>query len=133
MTGTVLADAIVRADLRNVVLVGFSLGARVMAAAAEALATRDFEEPRVKSMHLLGGAVSTKRPWHSIENAVEDKVWNYWSADDKILSAVYRTGEAGSKAIGATGIPARSARIKNVDVSRSVKTHFDYLKHVKLR
>lgn len=133
MTSSVLADAIVRADLRNVVLVGFSLGARVMAAAAESLATRDFDEPRIKSIHLLGGAVSTKRPWHSIENAVEDKIWNYWSKDDKILSAVYRAGEAGSKAIGATGIPARSAKIKNVDVSKSVKTHFDHLKTVKLR
>ena len=93
MTGAVLADAIVRADLRSVVLVGFSLGARVMVAAAESLATRASEDPRIESMHLLGAAVGTRRDWHSIEPAVDGTIQNYYSTNDKILSALYRVAE----------------------------------------
>ena len=127
MTGAVLADAIVRADLRSVVLVGFSLGARVMAAAAESLATRHEEPPRIESMHLLGAAVGTRRDWHSIEAAVDGRIYNYCSTNDKILRALYRAGEAGTKAIGCEGIPTKSRKVKNVNVSRQVRAHQDHL------
>jgi pimeloyl-ACP methyl ester carboxylesterase len=133
MTGAVLADAIVRADLHAVVLVGFSLGARVMTAAAESLATRNEEAPRIQSMHLLGAAVGTRRDWRSIEPAVEGRIHNYYSTNDKILSAVYRVAEAGTKAIGCEGIPTTSRKVKNVDVSKVVNRHQDHLKAVSLR
>ncbi len=132
MTGIVLADAIVRADLRSVVLVGFSLGARVMAAAAESLATRQDEEPRIRSVHLLGAAVGTGRDWHAIERAVDDTIWNYWSTNDKVLRYLYRTGEGGRKAVGCEGIPIKSKAVKNVNVSRQVKAHRDHVKVVTL-
>jgi hypothetical protein len=133
MTGSVVADAIVRSDMRSAVLIGFSLGARVMVAAAESLATRHGEGPRIASMHLLGGAVGVGRDWHTIEKAVEGNVWNYWSKNDKVLRYLYRAGEAGQRAIGSEGIPARSRWIKNVNVSRMVYAHQDHLKCVKLR
>ena len=56
-------------------------------------------------MHLLGAAVGTRRDWHSIEPAVDGRIWNYWSTNDKILRYLYRLGEAGTKAIGCEGIP----------------------------
>lgn len=133
MTGAVLADAIVRADLHSVVLVGFSLGGRVMTAAAESLATRNEADPRVQSMHLLGAAVGTRRDWRALEPAVEDKIYNYFSTNDKILSALYRAAEAGTKAIGCEGIPTKSRKVKNVNVSRQVAVHQDHLKVVSLR
>ena len=133
MTGAVLADAIVRSDLQSVVLVGFSLGARVMTAAAESLATRTGDDPRIQSMHLLGAAVGTRRDWHAIGPAVEGSIHNYFSANDKILSAVYRVAEAGTKAIGCEGIPTTSRKVKNVDVSKVVQAHQDHLKMVTLR
>lgn len=134
MTGSVLADAIVRSDLSSVVLVGFSLGARVMTAAAAALSTRhDDEEPRIQSMHLLGAAVGTRVDWHSIETAVDDRIWNYWSTDDKILRLLYRLGEAGTKAVGCERIPTSSSKVKNVNVSRQVHAHQDHLHAVTLR
>jgi pimeloyl-ACP methyl ester carboxylesterase len=133
MTGAVLADAIVRADLNSVVLVGFSLGGRVMTAAAEALASRKGDAPRIQSMHLLGAAVGTRRDWHSIEPAVEGTIHNYFSTNDKILTAVYRAAEAGTKAIGCEGIPTSSRKVKNVDVSKAVGAHQDHLKVVSLR
>lgn len=133
MTGAVLADAIVRANLRFVVLVGFSLGGRVMAAAAESLATRNEDTPRIESMHLLGAAVGTRRDWRLLEPSVEGTIYNYFSKNDKILSAVYRAAEAGTKAVGCEGIPTKSRKVKNVDVSNAVKAHKDHLKVVSLR
>ena len=133
MTGAVLADAIVRADLQSVVLVGFSLGGRVMSAAAESLATRSDEAPRVETMHLLGAAVGTHRDWRAIEPAVGGTIYNYFSKNDRILSALYRVAEGGTKAIGAEGIPTKSPRVKNVDVSKKVSGHAEHLKAVSLR
>ena len=133
MTGAVLADAIVRADLHSVVLVGFSLGGRVMAAAAESLATRRDEAPRIESMHLLGAAVGTHRDWRAIEPALEGTVYNYFSKNDKILSALYRVAEGGTRAIGCEGLPMKSPRVKNVDVSKKVGAHAEHLRAVSLR
>ncbi|MDQ3095173.1 MAG: TMCO4 family protein [Actinomycetota bacterium] len=133
MTGSVLADAIVRADLPSVVLVGFSLGARVIVAAAESLATRHGEAPRIETMHLLGAAVGTRRDWRAIETAVSGTVWNYWSKNDFILKYLYKTAEVGQKAVGFEGIPTRSPRIKNVNVSRLVPSHMTHVKNVTLR
>ena len=133
MTGSVLADAIVRADAPSVVLVGFSLGARVMAAAAESLATRHGQAPRIESMHLLGGAVGVGRDWRAIGTAVSGTIWNYWSENDGTLKYLYKTAEKGEKAIGFAGIPGRSPRLKNVNVSRLVPSHMSHLKNVTLR
>ena len=133
MTGAVLADAVVRANLHSVALVGFSLGGRVMTAAAETLATRHTDRPRIQSMHLLGAAVGTRRDWHTIEHAVEDRIWNYYSVNDKILRALYRIAEGGTKAIGVEGIQRRSPKIKDVNVSRLVGAHQDHVRAVKLR
>jgi len=133
MTGSVLADAIVRTDAASVVLVGFSLGARVMAAAAESLATRHGEAPRIESIHLLGGAVGTGRDWRAIGTAVNGTVWNYWSENDGTLKYLYKTAEKGQKAVGCAGIPAKSPRLKNVNVSRLVPSHMSHLTNVTLR
>ncbi len=133
MTGAVLADAIVRADLRSVVLVGFSLGGRVMTATAESLATRKKDGPRIQTMHLLGAAVGTGRPWPSIESAVDGSIHNYYSSNDKILSALYRVAEAGRMSIGCEGIPSASRKVKNIDVSKVVAAHQDHLQAVSLR
>ena len=135
MTGSVLADALVRSNLRSVVLIGFSLGARAMVAAAESLATREGprSSPRVESIHLLGAAVGTGRDWHAIGRAVETTVWNYWSENDRILRYLYRVGDAGAKAVGCAGIPIRSPKIKNVNVSSVVRSHKSHLEAVKLR
>ena len=59
MTGAVLADLIARADQGPFVLLGHSLGARVMVYAAQALGT--LPEPKIDSMHLLGAAVGRVR------------------------------------------------------------------------
>lgn len=133
MTGAVLADALVRADLDSVVLVGFSLGARVMVAAAQSLATRNEQRPRIHTMHLLGAAVSTRWQWRSVEPAVAGHIYNYFSTNDRVLGAVYRVAEAGTQAIGYEGVPKASGKVTNVNVSKLVRVHQDQVKAVTLR
>lgn len=74
-----------------------------------------------------GGGAGRRPP------AVEGRIFNYHSTNDKILSAVYPAAEAGTKAIGSAGIPTTSRKVKNVDVSKVVRAHKDYLKTVELR
>lgn len=127
MTGAVLADAIVRSDLDDVVLVGFSLGGRVMVSAAESLAASARERPRIRSMHLMGAAAGTRRPWLAIEHAVREQIWNYWSRNDTVLRYLFRAAEAGTKAIGCEGLPMETDKLRNVDVSKLVASHLDHV------
>ena len=65
--------------------------------------------------------------------AVEGTIRNYYSTNDKVLRSLYRIAEGGTKAIGCEGIPTSSRKVKNVDVSRVVRTHQEHLKAVRLR
>ena len=129
MTGAVLADADTCAQICAPLCSWASpLGARVMVAAADSLATRASKDPRIESMHLLGAAVGTRRDWHFIEPAVAGTIRNYYSTNDKVLRSLYRIAEGGTKAIGCEGIPTTSRKVKNVNVSRVVRAHHDHLK-----
>lgn len=132
MTGAVLAELIARTDEGPYVLMGHSLGARVMVTAAQTLATRP-GPPRIETMHLLGAAVGRKGHWHSLEAAVLDTVWNYWSRNDNVLRWMYRLAEVGDVAVGETGFRSTRPRIKDRNVSRLVLGHSAYVSKVMLR
>ena len=59
MTGAILGDVIARTPDESYILVGHSLGARVMVTAAQALGTMA-GAPRLEDVHLLGAAISAK-------------------------------------------------------------------------
>ena len=59
MTGAVVADLLARTDQPSFILVGHSLGARVMVTAAQSLGTRQ-GTPKIETMHLLGAAVGAR-------------------------------------------------------------------------
>lgn len=132
MTGAVLADLIARTDDGPYVLVGHSLGARVMVHAAQALGTRTGVEPQIESMHLLGAAVGRRGDWQSLNAAVSGTVWNYWSSRDAVLGTIYKLAEAGQQAVGHAGFGSKFARIKDRNVSRSVGGHSEYVSGVTL-
>ena len=126
MTGTAVAELITRTHEGPYVLMGHSLGARVMVTAAQTLATRP-GPTRIDSMHLLGAAVGRKGHWHSLEAAVLDTVWNYWSENDKVLRRMYRLAEVGEVAVGQTGFQSTRPRIKDRNVSQLVPGHSAYV------
>lgn len=132
MTGAALADLIKRTD-QKYVLVGHSLGARVAVTAAQALGTNRDKPPRIEAMHLLGAAVDDGGDWQTLNNAVSDTIWNYWSRNDKVLGIAYRAARAGGVAVGQAGFNSGFARIKDRDVSKQVPAHSAYVSNIKLR
>ena len=132
MTGTVLADLIARTNEGPYVLIGHSLGARVMVHAAQSLGSTDTGAPRIEAMHLLGAAVGTKGDWRTLNEAVSGTVWNYYSGRDQVLKTLYAVAELGQKAVGLVGFNSKFDRIKDRNVTRKVDGHSRYLGAVTL-
>lgn len=130
-TGVIVADLLARTDADAYVLIGHSLGARVMAVATETLGTRS-GPPRIQAVHLLGAAIGAKSNWGPLTAAVEEAVYGYHSTNDTVLKYVYRVAQAGQTAAGLTGFSPASHKLVNVDVSDQVSTHFEYQSNVQL-
>ncbi|KAF7765121.1 hypothetical protein PCIT_b1271 [Pseudoalteromonas citrea] len=133
--GALLSDIIARTD-KEYILIGHSLGARVIYSCLASLKTKD--EAFIKDVHLLGGAVnnscSTDKDtsscvnWSGIEDSVSGSINNYFSSNDSVLKYLYKAGEGvkfdlGSP-IGRHGI--NNPKINNVDVSIHVSGHSKY-------
>lgn len=130
-TGVVLGDLLARTNADSYVLVGHSLGARVMVVAAQMLGTKP-DGPRIQAAHLLGAAIGAKSNWDTLTAAVDDAVYGYHSASDDVLRYVYKVAQAGQSAAGLAGFVPSSAKLRNVDVSEAVGTHFEYQTNVTL-
>jgi hypothetical protein len=131
MTGVLLADLLARTEEpEGFVLMGHSLGARVIYYALEALATRKgLAKPIVRDVYLLGGAVGREPAgdWRTVAGAVSGKIHNFYSTKDDILGRLYRTANAfQSEPIGLGPIAAADPTIVNVDVSDLVGGHTHY-------
>jgi pimeloyl-ACP methyl ester carboxylesterase len=131
MTGAILADLIARTNADRFILMGHSLGGRVMITTAQALGSKR-GEPRIESMHLLGAAVSSGRDWRNLNHAVADTIWNYHSRHDRVLANLYRAAQFGHRAVGQVGFKSSFPSIRDRDVSRLVKSHKAYVTKVKL-
>lgn len=130
-TGVIVGDLLARTDAESYVLIGHSLGARVLVVAAQTLGTKP-GGPRIQSAHLLGAAIGAKSNWGGLTAAVDDAVYGYHSTTDNVLKYVYRTAQAGETAAGFSGFTPASTKLRNIDVSTRVKTHFDYQDNVHL-
>ena len=130
-TGVVLADLLARTETDSYVLVGHSLGARVMVVAAQALGTK-LDAPRIEAVHLTGAAIGAKSDWHTLTARVEDAIYNYHSANDNVLKYLYRVAEAGESPAGLIGFTPCPTRLKNIDVSDQIARHSDYFEDFRL-
>ena len=130
-TGVIVGDLLARTEAESYVLIGHSLGARVMVVAAETLGTKP-GGPRIQAAHLLGAAIGAKSNWDSLTAAVDEVAYGYHSTTDAVLKYVYRTAQAGEVAAGLGGFAPVSSKLQNIDVTEAVKTHFDYQEHVQL-
>ncbi|KAL8999023.1 MAG: hypothetical protein Q9169_002021 [Polycauliona sp. 2 TL-2023] len=117
-TGRVLAEALMQKAQgeRPVVLVGYSLGARVVYQCLLALAEQN-AFGLVESVVLIGTpAPSDECYWRKIRAMVAGRVVNVFSSDDYILGFLYRTS---SFQLGVAGLqPVQAvAGIENVDIT----------------
>jgi pimeloyl-ACP methyl ester carboxylesterase len=131
MTGAALADILARTEEGSFILVGHSLGARVMVTCAQTLGSRG-GVPRIDSMHLLGAAVGRKGDWGTLDAAVSRAVFNYWSPNDEVLRRLYVAAEFGQRSAGQVGFGSTFAKIKDRNVGRLVRSHSGYFHGVKL-
>ena len=129
MVGAVLADLMKRTRHRaGFVLVGHSLGARVIFYALEALAS-DGGRSVVRDVHLLGAAVgrAPAASWREVSKAVSGNIFNCYSRNDMVLEYLYKAGTFfQSVPAGSNPLP-RGSSCKNVDVSDIVGGHSEYL------
>jgi len=131
-TGVVVADLIARTNEPAWVLVGHSLGARVMAVTTQALGSKP-DGPRIQAAHLTGAATDARCDPRALSAAVDEAVYNYHSSHDTVLRYLYFSAEGGQTAAGLSGFTPVSSRVANVDVSENVKKHTEYYENVVLR
>ncbi|QCR20272.1 DUF726 domain-containing protein [Agrococcus sp. SGAir0287] len=131
-TAAVLADLLARVESAPFILIGHSLGARMMLATAEILATKP-GPALVEDVHLLGAAVGVGGDWKDLDSSVRGTVFNYHSTRDEVLGRIYRTAELGKRAVGQVGFGTSFQNIVDVDVSESVAKHSAYHDFVELR
>ena len=134
-TGVVLADILARTVESPFVLIGHSLGARVMTVAAQTLGTKS-GEARLDDVHLLGNAVGAKADWATLVASVNGKVFNYHSSNDAVLKLIYKIAQGGQNAAGFSGFvlsERQKQKIQNIDVSIQVDGHSEYFQNVQLK
>ncbi len=129
--GAALAGILARTETDEVILVGHSLGGRVMITAAESMGT-DPAAPAVAAVHLVGAARGRGGDWGRLGRAVTGEVHNYHSTNDKVLKYLYKGAMLGSEAVGAKGFGSSFANIVDHDVSSDVLGHSDYFDDVTL-
>ena len=132
MTGGTMGVLLARLDQEGCVLIGHSLGARVAAGAAQVLGSGP-DLPRLESVHLLGAAVDSKGDWRTLAKSTTDGVFNYFSAADRVLAVAYKTAQMGRTAAGSVGLQPKTAGIRNIEVTKAVAGHSDYVRNVTLR
>ena len=123
-TGVILADILARYQ-GEVILVGHSLGGRVMATAAQAASTNRGKS-QIRDVRLAGAAIGTNFDWDAVGSAANGVVVNYFSRNDAVLKFLYKTAEFGSDAVGLGGTTSQTANIHDVDVSDVVPGHSSY-------
>lgn len=123
-TGVILADILARYD-GDVILVGHSLGGRVMATAAQAASTSR-KKSRIRDIRLAGAAIGTKFDWDAVGQTATGVVVNYFSGNDSVLKLLYKAAEFGSVAVGLAGTGSTASNVHDVDVSDVVPDHSAY-------
>lgn len=129
-TAVILADIVQRLEV-SVILVGHSLGGKIVAETCAALGSAH-ERVQVDAAHLLGAAKAVGPYWANL-SAGAKHVYNYHSRRDQVLSKLFKAATGGTKAIGAVGIQTRELNIQDVDVSKRVGRHSDYFAEVAFR
>ncbi|MDT0691581.1 DUF726 domain-containing protein [Salegentibacter sp. F188] len=122
--GKKLANTFLACPDKEFILIGHSLGARVIFNCLEHI-KRSGEETCIKEVHLLGGAVnSRKAKWNKTESTVKDKVYNYYSGNDSILKICYSAAMIDRYPIGLQSIDL--PYFENIDSTMDVFGHTEY-------
>lgn len=126
--GLILADSLIDNNLgkRPVTLLGFSLGARVIASCLRELADRG-AHGLVQNVYMFGSPiVASKDEYLKSRSVVSGRFVNGYSSNDWILGYLFRATSGGIMRVAGLapieGIPG----LENFDVTKLVNGHMDY-------
>lgn len=125
--GEVLADALIDKvqGERPVILIGYSLGSRLIFSCLQSLAKRG-AYGLVEDVILMGSPTpSNGEHWRRIRSVVSGRVVNAFSENDSVLAFLYRTS---SLQLGVAGLqPVENVPgVENIDVSDIISGHLRY-------
>jgi hypothetical protein len=124
-TGNLLSKVLLNCEIDEYILIGHSLGSRVIYNCLDNLKTS--EKKIINDVHLLGGAVSNNiGKWSLAENAVKNKIYNYYSKKDTVLQIAYKLGTLDNNPIGRTII--KTEKSENINVTELVNSHMTFKK-----
>jgi len=131
MTGILLADLLSRTDHEDgFILMGHSLGARVIYYLLEAMSTREYSS--IREVYLLGGAVGRddESGWDSAIGGLDGNIYNIYSDNDHVLRFLYQAASALlSNPIGIGPIALAHPKIINYDATSIVEGHMEHKAH----
>ena len=125
--GEILADALINKAQgeRPVILIGYSMGARLIYSCLQSLADRN-AFGLVEAVILMGApAPSDAADWRRIRSVVSGRVVNVYNTNDYILGLLYRTS---SIQLGVAGLQKVDEvyGVENIDASSLVSGHTRY-------
>lgn len=129
-TGKLLAKTIMACDHKEFILLGHSLGARVIYNCLEHIGKSNVET-NIKEVHLLGGAVNSRvEKWNKTTGTVKDLVYNYHSKNDLILRRLYSLIMIDRFPIGLKDIDL--PYFENIDSTADISGHSEYIQNFHL-
>lgn len=127
VTGECLAKVISSCQKKEFILVGHSLGARVIFNCLNHLYENQLNS-NIFEVHLLGGAVgSNSEKWSQKSLLVKNNIYNYFSNNDIVLKTSYRASMLSLSPIGLTKMNNKKAI--NKDSTHLIKGHSEYIKN----
>lgn len=119
---------------RPVVLIGFSLGARVIYYCLEELIANADSGGIIQNVIVLGAPVSGKAEnWQQFSDVVAGTIFNGFCRKDWLLRFIYRASSMNASVAGLCEIPWKSKKMVNIDLTEIISGHMDYADPENLR
>ncbi|WP_169628304.1 DUF726 domain-containing protein [Flavobacterium frigidarium] len=129
-TGDNLAQVLNACKNKDFILVGHSLGARVIFNCLSYLSEKGLHS-NIFEIHLLGGAVSSNpKKWSKTSLTVKNKIYNYYSDNDNVLKTAYRASMLSTEPIGLYEI--ENKKVINRNTTIYIDGHTEYIKNFSL-
>lgn len=126
--GQILADTIVNKvqGERPVTLVGYSLGATVIASCLTRLAERR-AFGLVDTVVFIGAPIpADQHHWQTMRSVVAGRTFNAFSQNDYVLAAIHASDQQLSSVAGLQPVEGRIEGLVNICMSDTVKEHLEY-------
>lgn len=129
-TGDCLAKVLNSCQKKEFILIGHSLGARVIFNCLTHLQENHLNS-NIFEVHLLGGAVgNNSKKWSKMSLVVKNSIYNYFSDHDKVLKNAYRATMLSAKPIGLNEIS--NEKVINRNSTWLIKGHTEYIQNFHL-